>query len=245
MPGVNTTSVTPASWLNVVIVIWLALAVLCTAYVAYDAFTRNPEMTVMKWGFVLVTVYLGPIGLVLYVMACKEPRPGEHEAFIKPLWRQAVGSTMHCVAGDATGILIAATVTSALGLPMWLDGTLEYAAGFGVGLLIFQALFMRGMMGGSYLGAVRSSFRSEWLSMNTMMAGMLPTMFVLMGLDMTSMEPSSIRFWAVMSIAITVGFFTAYPMNLWLVGQGLKHGMTTVRPAPKGARSVPPPPAMG
>ena len=30
----------------------------------------------MKWGFVLVTLYMGPIGLVLYVLADKEPHPG-------------------------------------------------------------------------------------------------------------------------------------------------------------------------
>src|SRR3546814_4382318 len=80
------------------------LAVLSAAYVAWDQFTGNPEPAVMKWGFVLVTLYMGPIGLLLYVMADKEPRPGEHEAFIRPLWKQGVGSTVHCVAGDATEI---------------------------------------------------------------------------------------------------------------------------------------------
>ena len=45
-------------------------------------------------GFVLVTLYMGPIGLLLYVMADKEPRPGGHEEFVKPLWKQGVGSTV-------------------------------------------------------------------------------------------------------------------------------------------------------
>src|SRR2546425_10968779 len=39
-------------------------------------------------GFVLVTLYMGPLGLLLYVLADKEPRPGAHEEFIKPLWKQ-------------------------------------------------------------------------------------------------------------------------------------------------------------
>jgi hypothetical protein len=30
-----------------------------TAYVAYDQFAGNPEPTVMKWGFILVTLYMG------------------------------------------------------------------------------------------------------------------------------------------------------------------------------------------
>jgi hypothetical protein len=50
-----------------------------------------------------MTLYLGPIALVLYVPSCKEPFRGAHERFITPLWKQGPGSTIHCVAGDATG----------------------------------------------------------------------------------------------------------------------------------------------
>ena len=67
---------------------WFVLAGLSTAYVAWDQFRNNPEPAVMKWGFILVTLYLGPVGLLLYVLADKEPRPGTHEQFIKPLWKQ-------------------------------------------------------------------------------------------------------------------------------------------------------------
>ena len=34
----------------------------------------------------------GPIGLLLYVLADKEPRPGEHARFIARLWKQNIGS---------------------------------------------------------------------------------------------------------------------------------------------------------
>jgi len=37
-----------------------------------------------------------------------------------------------------------------LELPAELDITMEYVLGFGIGLGIFQALFMRDMLGGSY-----------------------------------------------------------------------------------------------
>src|ERR1700730_4813464 len=36
--------------------LWFLIVALCTAYVAWDAFTYNPEITVMKWAFVLVFV---------------------------------------------------------------------------------------------------------------------------------------------------------------------------------------------
>lgn len=210
--------------------IWFLLAFASTAYVAVDQYRNNPEPTVMKWGFILVTLYMGPIALLLYVLADKEPRPGEHEEFIKPLWKQGVGSTIHCVAGDATGIILAAAVTAALGLPMWLDLIIEYVAGFAFGLFIFQSLFMKSMMGGTYWQNVRKSFIPELISMNFMMAGMGPVMsFVMMGRDMRAMVPTELLFWGAMSIGVMAGFAVAYPWNVWLVVQSLKHGLMTER----------------
>src|SRR6266404_1040223 len=83
------------------LVAWFAVAILSTIWVGWDQFRNNPEPGVMKWGFILVTVYMGPLGLLLYVLADKEPRPGTHEQFTASLWKQGVGSTIHCVAGDA------------------------------------------------------------------------------------------------------------------------------------------------
>ena len=215
---------------------WLSLAALSTIYVAVDQFRGNPEATVMKWGWILITLYMGPIGLLLYVLTDKEPAPGTHEEFVRPLWKQGIGSTVHCIAGDATGIISAAVITATLGLPMWLDLIVEYLAGFAFGLFIFQALFMKDMMGGTYLRALRHSFVPEWLSMNMMMAGMAPTMiFLMMGRDMRAMQPTQPVFWLVMSIGVVVGFAIAYPVNVWMVARGLKHGLMTVRPATSAA----------
>jgi len=209
---------------------WFLLVLGSTVYVAVDQFNNNPEPKVMKWGFILVTLYMGPIALLLYVLSDKEPRPGEHEEFIKPLWKQGVGSTIHCVAGDATGIILAAVITATLGLPMWLDLIVEYMAGFAFGLFIFQSLFMKSMMGGTYWQNVRKSFLPEFISMNFMMAGMGPVMsFVMMGRDMRAMVPTELLFWGAMSIGVIAGFALAYPWNIWLVAQNLKHGLMTER----------------
>ncbi|MBN8948912.1 MAG: DUF4396 domain-containing protein [Rhodanobacter sp.] len=216
--------------IDIFVYAWLAIAVLSAIYVAWDQFRGNPEPTVMKWGFVLITLYMGPIGLLLYVMADKEPTPGTHEAFVQPLWKQGAGSAVHCVAGDATGIILAAVVVSLIGLPMWADLIVEYAAGFLFGLLIFQSLFMRKMMGGSYLENVRKSFMPEFISMNAMMAGMAPVMVLLMmGRDMRAMWPGEPLFWFVMSLGVTAGYAVTYPVNVWLVSRGMKHGLMTVR----------------
>ncbi|MDQ6944691.1 MAG: DUF4396 domain-containing protein [Actinomycetota bacterium] len=211
------------------IVLWFILVAVFTLFVAVDIRT-TPEAPVMKVGFVVVTLYSGPFGAVLYALSCREPMPGTHEQFVAVKWRQVVGSTMHCVAGDGIGILAAATVTSLLRLPMGIDLIAEYVAGFIFGWTIFQALFMKGLMGSTYGGALRSTFLPEFLSMNGVMAGMAAVMVTWMTRDRASMEPTSAHFWFVMSIALSVGFLVAYPINWWLVDRGLKHGMMTVRP---------------
>jgi len=233
--------------LDGVMLLWFLLTALSVLFVAIDI-RRTPESLVMKWGFVLVTAYTGVFGAFLYVLGCREPLPGLHERYVAARWRQTLGSTMHCVAGDGVGILVGAVVAAWLGLSRVADVALEYALGFAFGLLIFQALFMRDMAGGSYSRAVRTSFLPEFLSMNCLMAGMVPVMIIAMSRVPGSHEPAQPAFWFIMSMALLVGAIAAYPMNWWLVSRHLKHGMTTVRPgapAPAGHAGMPHDEAMG
>jgi hypothetical protein len=148
---------------------------------------------------------------------------------VAPLWKQSLRSTIHCVAGDATGIVVATIVTTSIGLPMWGDTIVEYVAGFGFGLLVFQALFMRDMLGGSYLAAVESTVLPEWLSMNGVMAGMVVVMVIIRSHAQGTTDVGDVRFWGVLSLPVLAGLVVAYPVNVWLVKNQLKHGMGTVR----------------
>lgn len=234
----NMTSGATGSIIDTVLIVWFVLTALSVVYVAWDAFHNNPELKVMRWGWILVTAYTGIIGAAFYVLACKPPKIKEHPAFVAPLWKQTLGSTIHCMAGDGTGIIVAATVTAFFGLPMWADTISEYIFGFGFALLIFQALFMQKMLGISYTKAVKKSFLPEWLSMNFVMAGMIPVMVILMSRDMSAMEATSLRFWGVMSLASIVGIVTAFPINWWLVANKLKHGMGTEAVLGRGGEKI-------
>lgn len=220
--------------LNTFLITWFSLTALSVVYVAYDLITNTPEMKVMKWGWVLVTLYTGIFGLIVYILSCREPAPNTHERFVAPIWKQTIGSTIHCMAGDATGIILVAFITALLNLPMAIDSILEYVAGFAFGLFIFQALLMKDMLGGNYLQAVKKTWYPEWLSMNFVMAGMIPVMIILMTDDMQNMEATSLRFWGIMSLASLVGGILAIPINWWLVKNKLKHGMGTERVLGKG-----------
>jgi hypothetical protein len=111
MPGMMMTANDTGMLIDGVLITWFILTGLSALYVAWDAWTNTPELTVMKWGWLLVTLYTGPVGAALYMLSCKEPKRGQHEAFIEPLWKQSLGSTIHCLAGGATGNIVTAAIT--------------------------------------------------------------------------------------------------------------------------------------
>lgn len=219
-----------------VMLLWFVLTAVSFAFIVVDIRTI-PESTVMKWGFVLLTAYTGPIGAFLYVLGCREPLPGLHEQYVAVRWRQVLGSTMHCVAGDGVGILVGAVLASHYHIEGLAETTLEYGLGFLFGWTVFQALFMRDMAG-SYTRSLKTTFIPEFLSMNILMASMVPVAALFARYFDASRDPLQPEFWFRMSMALLAGFIVAFPMNWWLVARHLKHGMTTVRPA-SGATPAP------
>lgn len=212
-----------------IMIAWFVLTGLSVAFVVIDI-PKTPESTVLKWAFVILVVFTGPLGAFFYVLGCREPLKGTHELYVSSTWRQVLGSTMHCAAGDGVGIIAGAAIGAVAGLSAWGDFALEYALGFGFGWAYFQAFAMRDMVGGSYVRSLKETFIPELVSMNMLMAGMVPTMKFLMPRIEGAGDPARLAFWFTMSMALIVGFALAYPVNWWLVVNNMKHGMLTVRP---------------
>lgn len=222
-----------SSFLAGALSIWYLLTAGALLFLAWDFWTNTPAGRVMKLAWFLVVLYTGPVGLVLYLLTCRQPLPGTHDQYIAAHWKQATGSLLHCVAGDATGIILSAAIVYHFGLPNGIDLVIEYLSAFVVGLLVFQALFMLAMYGGDYWLAVRKTFFAETVSMNMVMLGMIPTMVILMHRVPGADDPTQGAFWGVMSLATLAGMITAYPINSWMVARGLKHGMMSAIPKPK------------
>jgi hypothetical protein len=231
-------------------IVWFALTIPSVAFVIWDSITNGVTSWVQRLAWILVTLYAGPVGAFLYVMACRRPFPGGHDHYTAALWKQSANSEMHCLAGDATGIMFAAAIVPAFGLANGWDSTTEYLSGFAMGLFVFQALMMRGMYDGDYWQAVRKTFFAETVSMNIVMAGMIPVMVILAAYWDGSDDPLHPAFWFRMSLATIVGGVLAFPINYWLVKNHLKHGCMTLpgadEPAPGlGHRSLEAKPAKG
>lgn len=211
-----------------IILLWFILTGLSTAFIVFDI-RNTPAHPVIKWAFVILIVFTGPLGAFFYVLGCREPLKNTHEDYVAEPWRQVLGSTMHCAAGDGIGIIVGAAIAALLHFSGWSDLVVEYALGFGFGWTFFQAFAMRDMAGGSYMRSLKLTFLPEFLSMNLLMAGMVATASLLKPLISGGGNPKHSGFWFVMSMALIVGFILAYPMNWWLVRNRLKHGMLTIR----------------
>lgn len=204
--------------------LWFILTLASFLFVLYDQLTNTPSMRIMTLAWLFVILYTGPIGLFFYFLSCRQPLKDTHEEYIKDHWKQALGSEIHCVAGDATAIICTAAFLFYYNLPNGLEAVIEYVIAYLFGLLIFQALFMRSMYS-SYLEAVTNSIFAETVSMNYVMAGMLPTIILFKYHYPTTSDPTSILFWGLMSLATLIGFIFAYPVNSWMVKNKIKHGM--------------------
>ena len=203
---------------------WYILTGLSLIYLVYDQVTNTPSMPIMGLAWFLVLLYTGPIGLFFYFISCRQPLPDTHDQFISAHWKQALGSEIHCVAGDATAIIITAALLHYFALPNGIETIIEYVAAYLFGLFVFQALFMLGMFK-NYWEAVRKTIFAETVSMNTVMTGMLPVIFIIRELYAPARDPLRPYFWGMMSLATLAGFVVGYPINSWMVRKGLKHGM--------------------
>lgn len=211
---------------NGILILWFILTILSVIYTAYSL-ANTPVSWVQKLGWLLVVFYTGAVGLFFYMLTCRSPGKGMHTEYTKAHWKQAVNSEVHCLAGDATGIIIAAIILSFFTLNNGSELILEYVTAFICGLLIFQAGMMLPMYK-NYYTAVKKTFFAELTSMNMVMLGMVPVMVIMMDHINHARNPAHLAFWFTMGIATIVGGLTAYPINSWLVKHKLKHGCMTI-----------------
>lgn len=213
-------------FLSGVIGLWYLLTIMSCIFLVYDQYVNTPSAKIMACAWFLVILYTGPIGLFFYFLSCRQPLPGTHDSFIKAHWKQALGSEIHCVAGDATGIIISAFIISFFRIPNGTETIIEYIFAYLFGLLIFQALFMLPMYK-NYGQAVLKTIFSETVSMNFVMIGMLPLVIILRHIWPKGLDPANLEFWFIMSLSTLGGFIIGYPINSYLVKKGEKHGMMT------------------
>ncbi len=215
---------------------WYAIGFAGAIWVIYDVLKKNTQVnTALKPAWPIIIFFFSVIGIVLYIWTCRPPGIGEksgeeekkvHHQYVTTTFRKVVGSAIHCVGGDGLGIMTAMVVARVIRVSFWQEFWFEYIVGFAFGWFIFQALSMS-KMADSIPKMLWMAGRAEFFSMITVMAGMGYVMSAVTPHVVGAQPmPNTFAFWGFGALGLLVGFIATYPMNLWLVKIGWKHGMS-------------------
>ena len=134
----------------------------------------------------------------------------------------AVSATLHCLTGCAIGEILGLMIGTALGFSTAQTIVLAVSLAFAFGYALSTLPLLKAGLGvGAALSVVLAA---DTLSIATMEVVDNLVMAVIPGaMDSGLVNPV---FWLSMSLALTVAFFAALPVNLYLLNRGKGHALT-------------------
>lgn len=231
------------TWTAAVAWTMLGLGIACALVITVDVIRRPQRMAVMALVWPLTALFGSLLWTGAYLRWGRgAPRGQEPPARQTPMAVSVVTGTSHCGAGCALGDLVAEWLLVALpavavaGGYHWLFAdrlyagwVLDFVLAFGIGIA-FQYFAIMPMRQLSRREGLKAAVTADALSITAWQVGMYGTMalaqlVVVPALAGGRLAVASPQFWAVMQVAMVVGFVTAYPVNWWLVRVGVKERM--------------------
>ncbi len=144
-------------------------------------------------------------------------------------WRNVTTGTLHCGAGctlaDLVGPWVFRLMPFALfGHFMYGEWLIDYVLALIAGVF-FQYAAQAEMTSERGPSLWWRSLRVDFLSLTAWQIGMYGWMAIAMFWLIGPMSPSHPVFWLMMQIGMLCGFLTAFPMNWWLIREGIKSAM--------------------
>ncbi|HSE45590.1 MAG TPA: DUF4396 domain-containing protein [Gemmatimonadales bacterium] len=229
----------PPQWLVALAWMSLAVAALCAADILFDIYGRRRRqmMPVMEAVWPVTALYFGPVASLAY-RRWGRPKSmrwlheqGLEEPPDRPFWTKVAVGVSHCGAGCTLGDIVAEWVVFAVGaqiaglalFPAYI-GDYILALSFGIAFQYFAIAPMRGL--GFRKGIVQAA-KADVLSLTAFEVGLFGWMALtsLVFFPHPHLEPTSPVYWLFMQIGMVLGFFTAWPVNVWLIRAGVKKAM--------------------
>ncbi|GAB3493316.1 DUF4396 domain-containing protein [Flexivirga lutea] len=229
----------PPPWLIVLSWCGLAAGVLSAAYIAGDILLRRyrQPMPVMEAVWPISGLYFLPVAIWSYHRfgrpmsrrwQTERHRAGAPE---KPRWASVAVGVSHCGAGCTLGDIIAEFALFAVGATI-AGQTLfamfvgDYVAAIILGVA-FQFFAIAPMRGLGIAKGLKEAAKADLLSLTAFEVGLFGWMALTYYVFFPAphLEPSSPVYWFLMQIGMVIGFFTAWPANVWLLKQGIKEAM--------------------
>jgi hypothetical protein len=135
--------------------------------------------------------------------------------------RTAIDATLHCLTGCAIGEILGMIIGTAAGWSDLATIALAVALAFLFGYALSLLPLVQG--GLSLKSALRIALAADTVSIATMEVVDNAAMYLIPGaMHATLAEP---LFWLSMSIALTLAFFAALPVNAYLIARGRGHAL--------------------
>ena len=146
-----------------------------------------------------------------------------------PTWRNVTTGTLHCGAGCTLADLIGPWVFRLMpfalfGRLMYGEWLIDYVLALIAGVF-FQYAAQAEMTSDRGPSLWWRSLKVDFLSLTAWQIGMYGWMAIAMFWLIGPMSPSHPVFWLMMQIGMLCGFLTAFPMNWWLIREGIKSAM--------------------
>ena len=228
----------PPAWLTVLAWISLGVAGVCALTVVLDLYARGyrQRMRIMEAVWPVTALYWGPVGLWAYARFGRRRSPRwskEHgDGGDEPGWVPVALGVSHCGGGCTLGDIVAETVIflagwTLLGSALYAEllGDFALALLLGIAFQYFAIAPMRGL--GPRKGLVQAA-KADVLSLAAFEVGLFAWMFLMAFVffpEPHRISPASAVYWFLMQIGMVIGFFTAWPANVWLIRRGIKEAM--------------------
>jgi hypothetical protein len=225
-----TTQTGSTTW---IVIGWIALAIAfaSAAAILWDILVggHRQNMAVMNWVWPITALYWGPVALWGYFV--RDRRADDAE------WWSTAKAVSHCGAGCTIGDIIGEWIVygTAWTIPIFASEAANslmamFVADFvlawtlGIVFQYFSIVPMRQDIG--KLAGVWAAIKADTLSIVAFQIGLFGYMalyhLVLWDPPLSVASPA---YWFMMQIGMIIGFFTAWPVNVWLVRRGLKERM--------------------
>lgn len=226
----------PSEALTIVAWISLVLAGVCVLMILTDilVFGYRQKMAIMEWVWPVTALYTGPFGLAFYYKYGRRSSQKWQKLHGKGEYGQVVSTAIgvsHCGAGCTLGDIVGATFVFLLGLEiaglaLWPEYIVDFSLAFGLGI-IFQYFSIAPMRGLEFKDGITAALKADALSLIAFEVGLFGWMALmqLVFFPVHHISPDTAAYWFLMQVGMILGFFTAYPVNVWLIKRGIKEGM--------------------
>jgi hypothetical protein len=161
----------------------------------------------------------------------KDPIKKAEQKGMKPFWQIVAVGVTHCGAGCTLGDIIAEWVIfwtgwMIAGIALWPEYILDFTLAYLLGI-VFQFFAIAPMRNLGVKEGLIAAVKADTLSLTAFEVGlfgwMALTSFVFF--PHPHIRPTEPAYWLMMQIGMILGFFTSYPVNVWLIKRGLKEAM--------------------